>query len=154
PGARLPGSRERHLRVRAHALGQDAVAGRDGGSARRLHRGVRHGHRPASPPPGVRFHRRGSADDPQGRAMRALALVLLPAIAGALAFALRSDKQRRALLVGASLAQSGLVLTCLAPGGEAGPGEWLGVDPLGRVFLAITSALFLASASYAVGYLR
>lgn len=83
-----------------------------------------------------------------------LALVLLPAAAGVLAFLLRSNPLRRALLVATSMAHAGVVAACLIAGGGAGPGEWLRLDPLGLVFLAITSALFLASAFYAVGYLR
>jgi hydrogenase-4 component F len=85
--------------------------------------------------------------------VKVLALVLLPAASGLLSFALRSDAWRRALLVAVSLAQAGLVGTCVASGGGPGFGEWLRLDDLGRVFLSITSALFLASAFYAVGYL-
>jgi formate hydrogenlyase subunit 3/multisubunit Na+/H+ antiporter MnhD subunit len=73
-----------------------------------------------------------------------LALVLLPAAAGVLAFLLRSDSLRRTLLVGTSLAHAGIVVACLVAGGGAGPGEWLRLDALGLVFLAITSVLFLA----------
>jgi hydrogenase-4 component F len=83
-----------------------------------------------------------------------LALVLLPAAAGVLAFLLRSDSLRRTLLVATSLAHAGIVVACLVAGGGAGPGDWLRLDALGLVFLAITSVLFLASAFYSVGYLR
>ena len=83
-----------------------------------------------------------------------LALVLLPAAAGALAFVLRSDALRRALLVATSLAHAGLVAACLAGGAGAGWGDWLRLDALGEVFLAITSALVLAAAFYAVGCLK
>jgi len=86
--------------------------------------------------------------------MKVLALVLLPAAAGVLAFLLRSDPLRRALLVATSVAHAGVVAACLLAGGGAGPGEWLRLDALGLVFLAITSVLFVASAFYAVGYLR
>src|SRR4030095_10666682 len=86
--------------------------------------------------------------------MKVLALVLLPAAAGVLAFLLRSDPLRRALLVATSVAHAGVVVACLIAGGGAGPGEWLRLDALGLVFLAITSVLFLASALYAVGHLR
>ncbi|HEU5179527.1 MAG TPA: proton-conducting transporter membrane subunit, partial [Candidatus Polarisedimenticolia bacterium] len=86
--------------------------------------------------------------------MKVLALVLLPAAAGVLAFALRSDRLRRGLLVATSLAHAGLVAACLRSGGGTGPGNWLLLDALGLVFLAITSTLFLAAAFYAVGYLR
>jgi hydrogenase-4 component F len=34
------------------------------------------------------------------------------------------------------------------------PGTWIGLDPLGLLFLSLTSVLFLAAAVYAVGYLR
>ncbi|HZI94167.1 MAG TPA: proton-conducting transporter membrane subunit [Patescibacteria group bacterium] len=83
-----------------------------------------------------------------------LSLVLLPAAAGLLALALRSDTVRRALLLATSLSHAGLVVVCLARGGGEGPGNWLRLDALGLVFLSISSALFLASAVYAVGYLR
>jgi hydrogenase-4 component F len=86
--------------------------------------------------------------------VRVLALVLLPAGAGLLAFGIRADRLRRALLVTVSLAHAGLVVACLAAGGGAGPGDWLRLDSLGLVFLSITSALFVASVFYAVGYLR
>ena len=83
-----------------------------------------------------------------------LALVLLPAAAGMIAFAVASDAARRALLVMASLAHAGLVAVCLVRGGATGPGDWLALDAPGLVFLSIASALFLASAFYAIGYLR
>jgi hydrogenase-4 component F len=45
-------------------------------------------------------------------------------------------------------------MVCVARGGGQGPGNWLRLDALGLVFLSISSGLFLASAFYAVGYLR
>ena len=82
-----------------------------------------------------------------------LALILLPAIASLLAFVLRQDGLRRALLILTALAHAGLV-------GHAwihrpGPmfSGWLLLDPLGLLFLSITSLLFLAAAVYGASYL-
>lgn len=79
-------------------------------------------------------------------------LVILPAGAGLMAFLVRSNAWRRGLLVAAAAAH--LLLTLRAWGvPPAGGGVWLGLDPLGLVFLTITSLLFMAGAVYAVGYL-
>jgi hydrogenase-4 component F len=85
--------------------------------------------------------------------MRLQLLVLLPAAAGLLALLLRRDRPRRALLPAVALVHSGLVLSVwIAPPAPAWRG-WLALDALGQLFLSITSALFLAVAFYAVGYL-
>ncbi|HZP43695.1 MAG TPA: proton-conducting transporter membrane subunit [Candidatus Binatia bacterium] len=84
-----------------------------------------------------------------------IAALLLPVVAaGVLAFFVRADALRRVLLVGAAGAHAAATAaTWLA---EPAPvwGGWLALDALGRLFLSITSALFLAAAAYAVGYLR
>ncbi|MCI0589244.1 MAG: NADH dehydrogenase FAD-containing subunit [Planctomycetes bacterium] len=83
-----------------------------------------------------------------------LALILLPAAAGAAALLLRADALRRALLLFAAIAHAGM--TALVAFGllEAKPvSTWLLLDDLGLLFLGITSALFLAVAVYGVGYL-
>ncbi len=83
-----------------------------------------------------------------------LALVLVPALAGLLAFAVRADGPRRALLAGAACAHAALAAAAfLAPPAPAA-GGWLALDPPGLLFLGLTSGLFLAAAVYAIGYLR
>lgn len=84
--------------------------------------------------------------------MIALLLVLVPAAAGIAAFAIRSDAPRRALLVGTAALHA--AMTAAAWVLPSSPGGWLYLDALGLLFLSITSALFLATAVYALGYLR
>ncbi len=79
-------------------------------------------------------------------------LVMLPAGAGLMAFFVRSHGWRRGLLVAAAVAHLGLTVRAwVAP--PAVGGFWLGLDPLGLLFLTIVSVLFMACAVYAVGYL-
>lgn len=83
-----------------------------------------------------------------------LTLILMPAVAGLVAFALRAPRLRRALLLGTAAGHAALtVATWVWPPVSAASG-WLALDPAGRLFLSITSALFLGAAVYAVGYLR
>lgn len=82
-----------------------------------------------------------------------LALVILPALAGAAAMALPSDKLRRALLVAAAAAHTALtVVACLSQPLDYFHG-YLKLEGLEAIFLAITSVLFLAAAVYAAPYL-
>jgi hydrogenase-4 component F len=82
-----------------------------------------------------------------------LALVLVPALAGVVALAIRADGPRRALLVGTAALHA--LMAAAVWGFPVGtPQGWFFLDALGRIFLSITSALFLLSAVYAVGYLR
>ncbi len=82
------------------------------------------------------------------------AVILLPAFAAGLAFATRARALREAWLLGAAIGHVLLVglLAFEPPAPE--PGAWLGVDALGLLFLCVVSALFLAAATYTVGYLR
>ncbi|MFN8179779.1 MAG: proton-conducting transporter membrane subunit [bacterium] len=81
-------------------------------------------------------------------------VLLVPALAGLLAFLLRSDRARRALLVGTAVAHSAATAALwVAPPPPTLHG-WIAVDPLGLLFLAITSGLFLAAAPWAAGYLK
>lgn len=84
-----------------------------------------------------------------------LLLVLVPAAAGGMAFFIRKDGPRRALLV-ATAAVHALLTAGMAAGilDDAPLWGWLFLDGMGRLFLGITSALFLVAAIYAVGYLR
>ena len=83
-----------------------------------------------------------------------LALVIIPIIAGLAAFAVRSATTRRALLIGTALAHAGLTATCWKWTPAPALHDWLALDAAGLLFLSITSALFLAAAFYAAGYLR
>jgi hydrogenase-4 component F len=83
-----------------------------------------------------------------------VALLLLPVGAALVAFALPSDRARRALLVGTAAAHAGLTFAAWVASPAPAWGGWLALDALGRLVLGITSALFLACALYAVGYLR
>lgn len=82
-----------------------------------------------------------------------LALVLIPGIAGLLAFLLRSDRPRRILLLVAALAHTALTAVMCCAGPQGNPGDWLRLDELGVLFLPLTSALFLAAAWYGIDYL-
>jgi hydrogenase-4 component F len=83
-----------------------------------------------------------------------LILVLIPAVIGGVAFLLRSDPLRRALLVATAVTHAGLTAACWVHRPAATAGGWLVLDAAGLLFLSITSALFLAAAVYAVAYLR
>ncbi len=82
------------------------------------------------------------------------ALIIIPCAAGLLAFVLRAVRLRRAVLIGAALAHMALTGLCwLRPPPAAWHG-WLFLDPIGLLFLSITSVLFCAAALYCVAYLR
>src|SRR5258708_2242874 len=84
-------------------------------------------------------------------------LILVPAVAGLLAFFWQEDVSRRRLLVLAAVAHSGLTAASwwhFNP--EKQPEELYGLlklDAMGLVFLSVVSALFLAAALYTAGYL-
>lgn len=82
------------------------------------------------------------------------ALIFIPLISGVVSFFIAADRLRRAILVGAALAHFVIVvgiwrlkLPLTAASG------WLAVDAAGLLFLSLCSALFLAAAVYALGYL-
>jgi hydrogenase-4 component F len=98
-----------------------------------------------------------------------LALILVPAVAGVLAFAIRNHLWRRALLVAAAATHAILTAVAALGGVVVPPVEgslnlgivvvepveagWLVLDGVGLLFLGITSALFLVASIYTVGYL-
>ncbi len=82
-----------------------------------------------------------------------LALVLLPAASGLLAWRIRRDRPRRALLVGAAAAHAGMAARVAAAGAGPCPISGWSLDGPGILFLGIASTLFLAASVYAVGYL-
>ena len=89
----------------------------------------------------------------RGSAMTA-ALILLPVIAGILAFLLPSPQSRRLLLMLSSLGHACLVAASwFSPIDNIGPG-WIMLDVSGRLFLSVTTVLFLAASSYTTGFLR
>ena len=75
-------------------------------------------------------------------------------VVGLVAYFVRANAPRRMLLVLAGVAHA--TLTGATWVAEPAPwwGGWLGLDGLGRLFLSITSVLFLAAAVYAAAYLR
>jgi hydrogenase-4 component F len=83
-----------------------------------------------------------------------LALALIPLVAGALAYVLRADRPRRALLVATATAHAGLAAATWVRVPAPIADGWLALDAAGQVILGVTSALFLACAIYAAGYLR
>jgi hydrogenase-4 component F len=87
-------------------------------------------------------------------------LVLLPAASGLVAFLVRGDRTRRALLVATAivhLAAALLSWRAASAAGAAGAtdvfGGWFGLDATGRLVLTLASALFAAASLYGVGYL-
>ena len=79
----------------------------------------------------------------------ALALILLPLAAAGVVAAVPSNRWRPWLMPAASLGHSALVAFALV-GGEPVQSEegWLVLDPLGKVFLALVSVLFLVCSVY------
>ncbi len=81
------------------------------------------------------------------------ALLLTPTIGGLAAMVLRPNWPRRALLLLAAAAHTGLVMACWKVRPTPIVDGWMAIDAVGLLFLSITSVLFLAAAVYAVGYL-
>jgi hydrogenase-4 component F len=83
-----------------------------------------------------------------------LALIALPALGAAGAYAHRAIAFRTVWLLGVATLHVGLVGAVWTS--RPGPmlGGWIAVDDLGLIVLTALSMLFLVAASYAVGYLR
>ena len=79
-------------------------------------------------------------------------LVVLPAVLGAVAFAMRDLNLKLRLLVAGALAHSALVAAAWIRPPPAIPALGVALDPLGLTFLSVASALFLASAVHSVAY--
>ena len=77
-----------------------------------------------------------------------LALVFLPLTAALAAMMIRSDKWRRTLLVATAAFHAALSAACWILPPAFAPGAWVGLDAAGRLFLGITSLLFLAVSVY------
>jgi hydrogenase-4 component F len=81
-------------------------------------------------------------------------LILIPILGGAAAFSIKSDLPRRLLLIAIGLAHLALTLSTWFRTTESLLGGWIALDPLGRIFLTVTSIVFTASAVYLWGNLR
>ncbi|MGH7819466.1 MAG: proton-conducting transporter membrane subunit [Candidatus Binatia bacterium] len=79
-------------------------------------------------------------------------LVVLPAILGAAAFAMRSLEWKLRLLVCGAAAHAALTAAAWFVPPPPAPALGLALDPLGLTFLTIASALFLAAAVHSLGY--
>ncbi len=82
------------------------------------------------------------------------ALIALPVLAAVLAFAAPWRRLRELCLLGTALGHSGVVLWLALDPPPVAPDAWLGLDPLGLLFLLVVSLLFTCVAFYTVGYLR
>ncbi|MFA6029809.1 MAG: proton-conducting transporter membrane subunit [Elusimicrobiota bacterium] len=82
------------------------------------------------------------------------ALLAVPTLAGLAAFFIRPDGPRRALLVATAFAHAALSAVCWVRPPAPVLFGYLELDAAGKLFLGLTSALFLAAAFYAVGFLR
>ncbi|NLB64877.1 MAG: NADH dehydrogenase FAD-containing subunit [Lentisphaerae bacterium] len=76
------------------------------------------------------------------------ALILLPIGAAVVALLMESDVRRRRLLVGTAAAHLGLTALYWCNPPTVAADAWLGFDSAGRIFLGISSVLFLAVAFY------
>lgn len=83
-----------------------------------------------------------------------LVLLLVPTVAGIAAFFFRTDRPRRALLLLTASAHTAMTAAMWVFASAPALGGWLLLDAPGRLFLSITSVLFLAVASYSLGFLR
>ena len=82
------------------------------------------------------------------------ALILIPAMAGILAFLPLAERVRRMMFLFTSAIHCGLVLTAwLRPVTACTANGWLAMDDAALLFLTISSTLFFAAALYGIGYL-
>jgi hydrogenase-4 component F len=79
------------------------------------------------------------------------ALVLIPLLGGVAALIIRNDHVRRAILISVSVIH--LFLSLMSEKAPSVLDNWITIDPLGRLFLSITSVLFFVASIYGVGYL-
>jgi hydrogenase-4 component F len=82
-----------------------------------------------------------------------LVTILLPLILGGLAFAFRDNTRRPWLLPIGGTVQLLTVIAILIGKAPVQSGEWLGLDPLNKVFLGFIGVLFFLCSVYARGYL-
>lgn len=84
----------------------------------------------------------------------ALALVLVPLFWAAIVAAVPSNRLRPWLLPVASATQLALVAAALESESTVAWGDWLVIDPLGKVFLVVVAVMHFLCMLYAPGYLR
>ncbi|MGO8693030.1 MAG: proton-conducting transporter membrane subunit [Rectinemataceae bacterium] len=84
----------------------------------------------------------------------ALAMVLFPLFMAGLAALIPSNRFRPWLLPFAALAHGAMTVLALARPDLDASGDWLVLDPPGKLVLLVVSGLFLFCSFYAVGYLR
>src|SRR5438067_11471469 len=82
-----------------------------------------------------------------------LVLILMPLVMGAVAMGVPSNRWRPLLLPVTGFVHLGLTVLVLARV-TASAGEWIQLDPPGRLVLLVISTLFALCSVYAVGYLR
>jgi hydrogenase-4 component F len=82
-----------------------------------------------------------------------LGLFLIPFMAGLLAFLIRPDYFRRTMLVVAAGIHFIMMVLCWRVSPATVLNGWFSLDPLGTLFLGITSLLFFAAVIYGVQYL-
>lgn len=80
-------------------------------------------------------------------------LVCAPLVWAAVAFCVPSNARRPWVLPLGGLTHLVLTIRALSQAKVTGLGNWLNLDPLGRVFLGLISVMFLLCACYAPGYL-
>ncbi len=84
----------------------------------------------------------------------AVSLLLVPAVGALAAFVVPSDRARPLLLVATAAAHLGVTIAVLSGSVPPPGGDWLWLDPPGRIVLGLVSLLFFGCSVYAVGYLR
>ena len=82
------------------------------------------------------------------------ALIGVPLLAAAVAFAIPSERWRPTVLIPAAAAHLLVTFVAIADTGGGALGGWLELDAPGRLVLLLVSVLFFLCAVYAVGYLR
>jgi hydrogenase-4 component F len=83
-----------------------------------------------------------------------LALLTIPFAAAGASILIKPDRARRILVIGTAAVHLTMVAGLWVHPVPADPTAWLAVDPLGLMFLSITSLLFFCSALYSVFYLK
>ncbi|MDP3176340.1 MAG: proton-conducting transporter membrane subunit, partial [Spirochaetaceae bacterium] len=84
----------------------------------------------------------------------ALALLLFPLIMAAFAAAIPSNRLRPWILLANAVVHGSLSAAAIARPDLAVLGDWLALDPPGRLVLLVVTVLYLACAIYCVGYLK
>jgi hydrogenase-4 component F len=86
--------------------------------------------------------------------MRLLALLVVPLVAAAAAYAHRSARLRNAWLLTAAIAHLAIVVSLWVTPAPPVFDDWIALDALGLIVLSVVTVLFAVVAVYAVSYLR